>query len=235
MRELRRLTTAVAGGAIALLAVAACTPDVVPIDGSSQSDRHVSTSSRTVGVCGAEQASVEPGSLLTTRDVWSSAGDAGNVASDMSLVGEACSKAVAADAAPAPVSCELGFPWYAPDELPTELARLGVTRVQQADLLRVRADRSVASRVTEYVLTLKGPAAAGLEQAALDCDGVQASGDQPPVYTIRDSSGGITVAVQIGYDMAVGLTFTVAGLNDATKLALLHKAAGLAAHVAAGG
>ena len=40
---------------------------------------------------------------------------------------------------------------------------------------------------------------------------------------------GITVALQIGYRNTVGLTFTGAGLTDATKLALLGKAADLAA------
>ena len=57
----------------------------------------------------------------------------------------------------------------------------------------------------------------------------QLDGEQPPVYTIAGDIDGITVAHQIGYRTTVGLTFTGAGLTDATRLALPGKAADLAA------
>ena len=65
---------------------------------------------------------------------------------------------------------------------------------------------------------------AGLSRGATQLDG-----EQPPVYAIAGDINGITVALQIGYRTTVGLTFTGAGLTDATKLALLGKAADLAA------
>lgn len=228
----RRLTRAVACGLLALAAAAACTPDVVSVDAASASDRAGASGRAAVGICGGRQSVAQPGLLLTEHDVWPAIDDVGKIASDMSLDDAACRAAVAAVPEPTPVSCELGFPWYASDALPIALAGLGVTRVREAEFLRVRPDRSVSGRVSEYVLTLSGAAAAHIEQAAVTCDGVQAPDTQPPVYTIRDDLNGITVAVRVGYGTAVGLTYTGAGLNDATKLALLDKAADLALRAA---
>jgi hypothetical protein len=167
--------------------------------------------------------------------VWPRSDDAGKIASEMSLDDAACSAAVVATTAPTPPSCEVGFPWYAPLALPSALASLGVTRVRESELLQVRPDRSVSAQVSEYVLTLSGSAAAGIEQTAVGCDGVQMPTAQPPIYTIRDSGGGISVAVQVGYEFAVGLTFIGGALNDATKLALLDKAVELASLAASHG
>ena len=228
MPRARRLMRAVACGLLALAAAAACTPDVVSVDAASASDRIGPSGGGTVGICGDQQTAAEPGLLLTARDVWPAVDDVGKIATDMSLDDAACSAAVAAAPEPTRLSCEVGFPWYPSDALPIALASLGVTRVREAEFLRVRADRSVSAQVNEYVLTLSGPAAAHIEQAAVTCDGVQAPDAQPPVYTIRDQINGITVAVRVGYGTAVGLTFTGPGLNDATKLALLDKAAELA-------
>lgn len=225
MPRVRRLTRAVTCALLALAATAACTPDVVSVDAASASDRAGASGRAAVGICGGRQSVAEPGLLLTAHDVWPAIDDVGKVVSDTSLDDAACRAAVPE---PTPVSCELGFPWYAPDALPIALAGLGVTRVREAEFLRVRPDRSVSGRVSEYVLTLSGAAAAHIEQAAVRCDGVQAPDTQPPVYTIRDDHNGITVAVRVGYDTAVGLTYTGAGLNDATKLALLDKATKLA-------
>jgi hypothetical protein len=235
MRRARRLTRAIACGLLALTAVAACTPDVVSVDSASASDRIDPSARGTVGICGDQQTVAEPGLLLTARDIWPAIDDVGKIASDMSLDDEACRAAVAVAPEPERISCELGFPWYASDALPIALARLGVTRVREAEFLRVRPDRSVSAQVSEYVLTLSGSAAAHIEQAAVTCDGVQARDTQPPVYTIRDDLNGITVAVRVGYDTAVGLTYTGPGLNDATKLALLDKAAELASRAATTG
>lgn len=228
MPRARRLTRAVACGLLALAVAAGCTPDVVSVDAASASDRVGPSGRGAVGICGDQQTAAEPGMLLAAHDVWPAVDDVGKIASDMSLDDAACNAAIAAAPEPTRISCELGFPWYASDALPIALASLGVTRVREAEFLRVRADRSVSGQVSEYVLTLSGSAAAYIEQAAITCDGVQAPHAQPPVYTIRDNLNGITVAVRIGYRTAVGLTFTGAGLNDATKLALLDKAAALA-------
>ena len=43
------------------------------------------------------------------------------------------------------------------------------------------------------------------------------------------------MAVRVGYDSAVGLTFVGGDLNDATKLALLDKAVDLASRAASNG
>jgi hypothetical protein len=235
MRWARRLTRTVACGLLALAAAVACTPDVVSVDAANASDRVGPSGHGPVGICGGRQNVAEPGLLLTAQDVWPAVNDVGTIASDISLDDNACREAVAAAPEPTPVSCELGFPWYASDALPTALAALGVTRVREAEFLRVRADRSVSGQVTETVLTLSGSAAARIEQAAVACDGVQASNAQPPVYTIRDYSGEIAVAVRVGYRTAIGLTFSGADLNDATKLALLDKAAELASRAAPNG
>jgi hypothetical protein len=235
MRRARQLTRTVACGLVALVAAAACTPDVVSVDAASASDGAGPSGRGGVGICGGRQGVAEPGGLLTAHDVWPGVDDVGKIASDMSLDDAACSAAIAAAPEPARVSCELGFPWYAPDALPTELARLGVTRIREAEFLRVRSDRSVSGRVSEYVLTLSGSAAAHIEQTAVGCHGIQALNAQPPVYTVRDYVGAITVAVRVGYDTAIGLTFSDASLNDATKLALLDKAVELASRAAANG
>jgi hypothetical protein len=235
MRRARQLARTVACGLVALVAAAACTPDVVSVDAASASDRAGASARGAVGICGGRQGVPEPGGLLTAHDVWPAVDDVGKSASDMSLDDAACRAAIAAAPEPARVSCELGFPWYAPDALPTELARLGVTRVREVEFLRVRSDRSVSGRVSEYVLTLTGPAAAHIEQSAVACDGIQALNAQPPVYTVRDYVGAITVALWIGYDTAVGLTFSDAGLSDATKLAMLDKAVELASRATPNG
>jgi hypothetical protein len=235
MRRARRLTRTVACGLLALAAAVACTPDVVSVDAASASDRIDPSGRGTVGICGDQQTVAEPGLLLTAHDIWPAVDDVGKTASDMSLDEAACRDAVAAAPEPTRISCELGFPWYASDALPIALAGLGVTRVREAEFLRVRADRSVSGQVSEYVLTLSGSAAAHIEQAAVACDGIQALNAQPPVYTVRDYVGAITVAVRVGYDTAVGLTFSDAGLSDATKLALLDKAVELASRAAPNG
>jgi hypothetical protein len=235
MRRARHLTRTLVCGLLALVAAVACTPDVVSVDAASASDRAGTSAPGAVGICGGRQGVPEPGELLTAHDVWPTVGDVGTIASDTSLDDAACSAAIAAAPEPARVSCELGFPWYPPDALPIDLARLGVTRVREAEFLRVRSDRSVSGQVSEYVLTLSGSAAAHIEQAAVTCDGIQAVNAQPPVYTVRDYVGGITVAVRVGYDTAVGLTFIDPGLNDATKLALLDKAVELASRAAPNG
>jgi hypothetical protein len=232
MRRARHVAVAVVGGLIALAAVAACTPDVVSVSRANASEP-VPVSAPII--CGEHQDQANPALLLTAHDIWPRSTDAGKIASEMSLDDAACSAAVAATTAPAPLSCEVGFPWYASQALPTALASLGVTRVRESELLQVRADRSVSAQVSEYVLTLRGSAAAAIEQTAVGCDAVQAPTAQPPVYTTRDSGGGISVAVQVGYDIAVGLTFTGGDLNDATKLALLDKAVDLASRAAPNG
>jgi hypothetical protein len=228
MPRARRLTRTVACALLVLAAAAACTPDVVSVDAASASDRVAPSERGTLGICGDQQTAAQPGLMLTAHDVWPAVDDVGKIASDMSLDDPACRAAVAAAPEPERLSCELGFPWYPSDALPIALARLGVTRVREAEFLRVRSDRSVSGQVSEYVLTLSGSAAAHVEEAAITCDGVQAPDAQPPVYTIRGAIDGIAVAVRVGYGTAVGLTFTGAGLNDATKLALLDKAAELA-------
>ena len=190
------MTRAIACGLLTLAAAAACTPDVVSVDAASASDRV--DPSGTVGVCGDQQTVAEPRLLLTAHDIWPAVDDVGKIASDMSLDDEACRAAAAVPSEPERISCELGFPWYPSDALPIALARLGVTRVREAEFLRVRPDRSVSGQVSEYVLTLSGSAAAHIEQAAVTCDGVQAPDAQPPVYTIRDNLNGITVAVRVG-------------------------------------
>lgn len=225
MRRARHVVRAAACGLIALAAVAACTADVVSVATTNASGP---ASASVPAVCGEHQDTAQAGLLLTVQDIWPTNEYAGKVMSEMSLNDAACRDAVAKTTAPTRVSCELGFPFYASDALPTELARLGVTRVNESQLLEVGADQSVSAQVSEYVLTLSGSAAAEIEQSAISCDAVQASNVQPPVYTIRDSGGGIAVAVQVGYETAVGLTFIGGDLNDATKLALLEKAAELA-------
>ena len=235
MRRARHLTRTVACGLLALAAAVACAPDVVSVDAASASDRIGPSGRGAIGICGDRQTVAEPGLLLTAHDIWPAVDDVGKIASDMSLDDAACRAAVAAAPEPTRISCELGFPWYASDALPIALARLGVTRVREAEFLRVRPDRSVSGQVSEYVLTLSGSAAAHIEQAAVTCDGIQALNAQPPVYTVRDYVGAITVAVRVGYDTAIGLTFTDAGLSDATKLALLDKAVELASRAAPNG
>jgi hypothetical protein len=160
------------------------------VDAASASDRAGASGRAAVGICGGRQSVAQPGLLLTEHDVWPAIDDVGKIASDMSLDDAACRAAVAAVPEPTPVSCELGFPWYASDALPIALAGLGVTRVREAEFLRVRPDRSVSGRVSEYVLTLSGAAAAHIEQAAVTCDGVQAPDTQPPVYTSVTTSTG---------------------------------------------
>jgi hypothetical protein len=223
-RRARTVMRTFACGVIALAAAVACTPDVVSVAAANASEPAASAPA----ICGERQSQADPRLLLTARDVWPGSADAGKIASEMSLDDAACSAAVAATTAPTPLSCEVGFPWYASQALPSALANLGVTRVRESELLRVRPDQSVSAQVSEYVLTLSGSAAAGIEQTAVGCDGVQMPTAQPPIYTTRDSSGGISVAVQVGYDFAVGLTFIGGALNDATKLALLDKAVELA-------
>jgi hypothetical protein len=231
MRRARHVAVVLAGGLIALAAVAACTPDVVSVAAANASGPAAATAPI---ICGDHQDQADPALLLAPHDVWPKSKDAGKIASEMSLDDAACSAAVAATTAPTPLSCEVGFPWYASQALPAALASLGVIRVRESELLQVRVDRSVSAQVSEYVLTLRGSAAAAVEQAAVGCDAVQAPTAQPPVYTIRDS-GGISVAVQVGYDIAVGLTFTGGDLNDATKLALLDKAVDLASRAVPNG
>lgn len=231
-RRARAVMRTFACGVVAVVAVVACTPDVVSVAGANASEP---ASASVPAVCGERQDRADPALLLTAQDVWPRSTDVGKIASEMPLDDAACSAAVATTTAPAPLSCEVGFPWYASQALPTALASLGVTRVRESELLQVRADRSVSAQVSEYVLTLRGSAAAGIEKTAVSCDAVQASTAQPPVYTIRDSGGGISVAVRVGYDTAVGLTFIGGDLNDATKLALLDKAVDLAARSASNG
>jgi hypothetical protein len=235
MRRRRHLTRTVVCGLLTLALAVACTPEVVSVNAASASDRVSTGVGDTVDVCGGQQREAAPGLLLSAHDVWPTAGDVGKIASDMSLDNLACRNAVEATPKPKDVSCELGFPWYPADALPTELARLGVTRVREAEFLRVRSDRSVSGQVSEYVLTLSGSAAARIEQAGVTCKGIQAVNAQPPVYTVRDYVGAITVAVRVGYDSAIGLTFSDAGLSDATKLALLDKAVELASRAAPNG
>jgi hypothetical protein len=232
MRWTTRAIIAVLGTAI-VLAGAGCAPDVVSIADPGTAAGVPQMSS--VPVCGASEVSAPPGTLLTNRDVWPDGADTA-IASAMVLDDAACRAAVVDDPTPATLSCEVGFPWYASTDVATELARLGVTRTQNSVLLHLDqasgaagSNRRVAARVSEYVLSLSGAAAAQLEAAAVRCGATQLDGEQPPVYTIADDINGITVALQIGYRTAVGLTFTGAGLTDATKLALLGKAADLAA------
>ena len=103
-------------------------------------------------------------------------------------------------------------PGCKPGALPDELKAVGASG---------RA-RTVSSRLRGECPTCR--AALALSRGATPLDG-----EQPPVYTIAGDINGITVALQIGDRTTVGLTFTGAGLTDATKLALLGKAAELAA------
>jgi hypothetical protein len=219
-------------GVATVLLIAACAADVVRVDGAP-SALAPTTWNEAATVCGLAGPVAVPGALLSAADVWPDASDTGGVTSEMPLDGVACRHDVTTTPAQ-PADCDLGFPFYAPGSLPAELARLGVTQVREANLLRVRADGSASARLTELVLTLDGPAAAGLEAAAVGCDAEQTADEQPPLYTIRDSRGDITVAARIGYDTAVGLTFVGGGLNNATKLALLDRAVNLAGTAASG-
>lgn len=85
----------------------------------------------------------------------------------------------------------------------------------------IDGDRSCAEKdpLTEQVETA----------LALSRGATQLNGEQRPVYTIAGDINDIAVALQIGFRTTVGLTFTGAGLTDATRLALLDNAADLAA------
>jgi hypothetical protein len=220
-------------GVIAAVLITACAPEVLPVDAASRTAMH--TPNPPVSeVCGTSSGAVTSGALLSVSDVWPDVGDATSIASDTPLDGVACRKAVMTDVAPPAVSCNDGFPFVGGPVLPAALAAIGVTDVQQADLVRVGASRSTFAQVSEYVLALDGPAAAGLEALAMQCDAVQASDEQPPMYTVRDGAGRITVAVRMGYHLAVGLSFAGDELNDATKLALLDRAVDLAERAQSG-
>jgi hypothetical protein len=220
-------------GVIAAVLVTACAPEVLPVDAAPRAA--IGAPNPPVSdVCGTSSGTVAPGALLSVSDVWPQAGDATSIASDTPLDGVACRKAVMTNVAPQAVSCGDGFPFVAAPALPVALATLGVTDIREADLVRVGASRSTFAHVSEYVLALNGPAAAGLEALAMQCDAVQTGDVQPPVYTIRDTAGHITVAVRTGYDLAVGLSFAGDELNDATKLALLDRAVDLAERAQSG-
>ncbi|HEU0238657.1 MAG TPA: hypothetical protein VFR11_05175 [Micromonosporaceae bacterium] len=210
----------------------ACAPEVVRVDGASRTT--LAPDGAPPPVCGSSSGQPVPGTLLSAVDVWPNAGDVAAIASDTPLTGVVCRRAVLDNVAPSPVSCSDGFPFFGQPSLPTALAGLGVTDVRQADLVRVGPNRTDSAQVTEYVLTLAGPAAAGLEALAVQCEGSQLPDVQPPVYTIRDATGEITDAVRLGYDVAVGLSFAGHEFNDATKLALLTRAVDLASFAPSG-
>ena len=235
-------------GVLVSVAIAACSPDVVPMSGRSASQE---SNSRTVasvgasppgnaapsangapqtngvgtgtnGLCGRDDSPDAARSMLSASDVWPRASGRGQGFANYQLDPAACQARLAAHPIPQLTDCNLGFPYYTDER--TELARIGVLGYHIGEMVNVNADGTASSTVLEVMLDLGSAAAHNVAALALSCGAHGAHGD---LVTI--SNGVLTMLLRVGTTHAVALNFdSSTGLSNAQKTKLLNRAMVLA-------
>lgn len=241
----KRLATA---GALASIAIAACSPDVVPMSGRTASQEATSravaaigaapprtagpstngalptneTGNDTFSLCGRDDSPDPASFMLSAGDVWPRASGRGQGFANYRLDPAACRARLAAHPIPQPAECDLGFPYYTDEQ--TELARIGVLGYHIGELVNVNADGTASSTVLEVMLDLGS--AAGRNVAAL---AVACGADRDHGNLVTSSNGSLAMLLRVGTTHAVALSFdSSTGLSNAEKMRLLNRAIVLA-------
>jgi len=231
---MRRLAAATCAAALAM-ALAACSPDVmpvarpsaIPIDQATEVSDPPPSAQPTPQMTDACSAGGVDDSayLLSPQDIWPQASETGQGTATYELDSDTCHGQTNRES-PAAADCARAYPYYDSDhDMLVEFTRMGVVLLLVGDDSEMNSGGQDTATVHEVVANLGPGAGSQLVAQAVNC-GAKREGDHYKVV----SHGHTIMLMRVGADQIVALNFTDPTLTEAQRSALLDAAVERASH-----